>query len=296
MPRSDWNDLPSSVRDAIQERTGPVLKAEPIEGRTLLGCTARLYTGAYSVFLKAVPSDSPAAPSHRREQQANRALPPLLPVPRMLWYGETSGWVWSTFDYIDGGRHANLAPDSPELPDVLATVNTLGQMLTPAPGTVRSVGEEVALLQKAAEHMLAEKGSEVPDRLLFEAALDGFDVTMLRGLSMVHFDLAPSKLLMASRHVYVLDWSSAGRGAPWLDAALLVPRLIQAGHTPSQAEHVMRHVVTWRLARTKPVTGFAALWTLYRVHEAQYGPAERRVFRARAAAAGHAWLRHRLTR
>ncbi|MER6172451.1 hypothetical protein [Streptosporangium sp. NPDC001681] len=49
----------------------------------------------------------------------------------------------------------------------------------------------------------------------------------------------------------------------------------------------------WRSAPADAVAGLAALWTLFRLYKAWFGPVEGRDFRARAAGAGGAWGRHR---
>ncbi|WP_433367843.1 hypothetical protein [Streptosporangium sp. CA-115845] len=71
------------------------------------------------------------------------------------------------------------------------------------------------------------------------------------------------------------------------------PRFIEAGHTPEQTEALLARVPAWRSAPADVVTGLAAPWTLFRLHKARFGPVEGRDFRARAAEAGRAWVRHR---
>ncbi|MER5621997.1 hypothetical protein ABT061_13240 [Streptosporangium sp. NPDC002544] len=92
---------------------------------------------------------------------------------------------------------------------------------------------------------------------------------------------------------YVVDWAFAVRGAAWVDTVTLAPRFIEAGHTPEQTEALLARVPAWRSAPVDAVTGLAALWTLFRLYKARFGPVEGRDFRARAAEAGRAWVRHR---
>ncbi|GAA3467388.1 hypothetical protein [Nonomuraea roseola] len=42
------------------------------------------------------------------------------------------------------------------------------------------------------------------------------------------------------------------------------------------------------------MTGLVALWTMFRLYKAQFGPEDGRAFRARAAEAGRSWLAFRL--
>ncbi|WP_132193428.1 hypothetical protein [Actinomadura darangshiensis] len=78
-----------------------------------------------------------------------------------------------------------------------------------------------------------------------------------------------------------------------VDAALLVPRLIEAGHSPAQAEALVAAHPGWRAAPPDAVTGLGALWTMFREHKAMRGPEEARAFRAEAAQAGRAWVAYR---
>lgn len=260
------------------------------------GAAARLHLdGRPSVFLKAVQADSSAAELHGREQQGDKVLPPLIPAPEMLWDGTVDGWLVTVFDYInDNSRHVDLTPGSPDLPAVVETVNVLGRLLTPCPPALPSMIENISPLMSKAQHMPDKPAGMLPDKEMFEAALDGFDAGMLRGHTMVHYDLSPSTMLAAHGAIYVLDWSFAARGAAWADAAMLAPRLIEAGHTPKEAEDLLRAVAVWRSARPKAVTGLAAPWTLFRIYKATYGPQEQRESRARAAEAGRARVAHRL--
>jgi hypothetical protein len=79
-----------------------------------------------------------------------------------------------------------------------------------------------------------------------------------------------------------------------LSATLLVPRLIEAGHSPASAERLVARLPAWRNAPAPAVTALAALWTMFRQYKALYGPDSARPFRARAARAGYAWVSHRM--
>ena len=45
-------------------------------------------------------------------------------------------------------------------------------------------------------------------------------------------------LLLAGERVRVMDWSLVCRGPAWADVAILVHRLIMAGHPPERAERI----------------------------------------------------------
>jgi hypothetical protein len=94
--------------------------------------------------------------------------------------------------------------------------------------------------------------------------------------------------------VLAVDWGFACSGAPWIDAVLLVPRLIEAGHSPASAERLMSHIRSWHGAPPSAVTALGALWTMFREYKALYGPLDGRAFRAQAAGAGRAWVAYRM--
>ncbi|MFI9555366.1 hypothetical protein [Nonomuraea endophytica] len=294
MTRPDWENLPATVRDAVQERCGPVLKAETATSGIMPGLAAVLHTDSGAVFLKAISADHSGAVLHQRERWAGLRLPERVPAPLMLWNASLGGWHVMLWEYITDARHADLSPGSPDLPLLIDTLATLGAWLTPAPAGALPVQSNIEPLQAKAKHMLAKPPGELADRDMYERALDGFDVSALRGDTLVHYDLSAGNLLVAPGGMRVIDWSFAAKAAPWVEAAMLAPRLIQAGHTPAQADDLLSELRIWMAAPRHAVTALAALWTLFRVYKAAYGPEANRNDRARAADAGKTWLDHQL--
>ncbi|WP_431895939.1 phosphotransferase [Nonomuraea sp. bgisy101] len=293
MNRPDWEDLPRTVRDAIQDQTGPVVKAETATGGIMPGVAARLHTERGSVFLKAIEAASPGAVLYEREQWASRALPATAAAPRLLWSDAVDGWLVMGFEYLEHAREADLSPGSPDLFQALATVADLGRVLTPCPAGAPDIAENIAPLQAKGRHLLDKNGLG-GDYDLYEAALERFDPVELEGDTLLHYDLSPSNLLMTPGGVRAIDWSFAARGAAWVDPVMLAPRLIQAGHTPAQAEDLLGRLPAWDTARPAAMTGLVALWTLFRLYKARFGPENGRAFRGRAAESGRAWLVSRL--
>ncbi|MBB3724405.1 phosphotransferase [Nonomuraea dietziae] len=293
MTRLDWEDLPETVRAAVQDRCGAVVKAETATSGIMPGVAARLHTEHGSVFLKAVNADNTAAFLHIREQWASRALPAAVAAPRLLWSDLVEGWHVMGFEYLEHAREADLSPDSPDLHLLLATVADLGRALTPCPAGARGVAENIAPLQAKGKHLM-DKNALADDHGLYVAALDGLDLAAVEGDTFLHYDLSPSNLLVTPAGVRVIDWSFAACGAAWVEPVMLAPRLIEAGHTPAQTEDLLELVPAWRTAPPAAVTGLVALWTLFRLYKAQFGPELGRAFRARAADAGHSWLAFRL--
>ncbi|MEV0752364.1 phosphotransferase [Streptosporangium sp. NPDC050280] len=290
--KPQWNDLPSNVRATVERQVGQVLKSDSVTKGLMPGITARLYTDDYRiVFLKAIPTANPAATLYERERRAGAVLPPGLPAPRLRWSGEVDGWIVLLYEYVNG-RDADLSPGSPDVPLVLDTLVVLNEALTPCPDGLPEVAVNIAGLQAKAASLLA---GELPDRSMYEKALTTFSLDALKGDTLLHYDLHPGNFRIDDGRAYVIDWAFAARGAAWGDAVMLAPRLIEAGHTPEQAEALLARVPAWRSAPADAVTGLAALWTLFRRYKARFGPVEGRDFRTRAADAGRAWVHHRST-
>ncbi len=285
-----WEGLPGGVRAAVEERFGTVLKAEVAERGIMPGVAARLHVeGTGSVFLKGIAADEPAARLYAREQAANLALASAVPAPRMLWCADVGGWVLLVFEFIGGARSADLAPGSPDLPNVIDALSRLGG----PGGELPCVSVNLDVLRKTAAALLGENlcGRR---RGMYAEALEGLSVESLQGETLLHYDLHSGNLLIAGQGIYVIDWSFACRGQAWIDAALLVPRLIEAGHSPAQAEALVAAHPAWRAAPADAVTGLGALWTMFREYKAMHGPEEARGFRAKAAQAGRAWVVYRM--
>lgn len=285
-----WEGLPGEVRAAVEERCGTVLKAEAAERGIMPGIAARLQVeGGGSVFLKGIAAGEPAARLYGCERAANLALAPTVPAPRMLWCAEVGGWVLLVFEFIDGARNADLSPGSPDLPGVVDALSRLGG----PGGELPCVSVNLDVLRKTAGALL-DKNLRGASWGMYAKALEGLSLESLRGETLLHYDLHSGNLLVVGQRVHVIDWSFACRGQAWIDAALLVPRLIEAGHSPAQAEALVSAHPAWRAAPADAVTGLGALWTMFREYKAMHGPEEARGFRAKAARAGRAWIAYRM--
>ncbi|MEV5570286.1 hypothetical protein AB0L06_09555 [Spirillospora sp. NPDC052269] len=285
-----WEDLPEPSHAAIEARCGTILKAETTTRGIMPGLAARLDTiDGGRFFLKAVSDDSPARELYLREEEANAALAASKIAPTMLWSSIGHGWVVMVFEYIEG-READLSPGSPDLPQVVALLRRLGSL--PAWQGAPPVTHNVAALRDTANALLnRHTGADHWEE--YAQALDRFDLDTLAGGALVHYDLSSGNLLGTTDGTKAVDWSFACAGAAWLDAVLLLPRLIEAGHTPAQAEAVVAEVPAWDAAPADSITGLATLWTMFREYKAFYGPKEMRNARAQAADAGRAWVKHR---
>lgn len=113
MSKLQWEALPPGRVSAIEELTGPVVKAESANGGLMPGLAAVVHAANGQYFVKAVPFDSPAARLYEREMAANAALPACVLVPRMRYSSGDGGWLVMVFDYYLDAGDADLSPSSP---------------------------------------------------------------------------------------------------------------------------------------------------------------------------------------
>ncbi len=164
---------------------------------------------------------------------------PWLPdtAPRLRWVVESEGWLALGFDHVEG-RHPDLTPGSDDLPAIADALTGLSQGLTPCP-PVRVQPATVRWRNRIA-----------PD--------------LIDGQTLCHTDVTPLNFLVGPGVVRLVDWSMPIRGAAWIDAALMIVRLIRAGHTPAQAESWADRIPPWKQASPEAVGVFvsalAALW------------------------------------
>ncbi|GAA2852779.1 hypothetical protein GCM10010517_10530 [Streptosporangium fragile] len=160
----------------------------------------------------------------------------------------------------------------------------------PCPWPAPSVVVKVRGLLRAAEEFLADSPADVGH---YEPLVKGLRLGDFEGDTLLHADLHAGNLLVGRGNARVVDWSLACRGAPWADITLLIPRLIDAGHTPAQAEQVASRVPAWDSAPADTITALAATRALFAARMAGVGPAHLRARRLRTAAACQAWVEYR---
>ncbi|MDP9828030.1 phosphotransferase [Kineosporia succinea] len=223
-----------------------------------------MHTRTGSVFCKGTAIDNPQAWMHRREAVLNPHVPRDL-APRLRWQVAASGWLVTGFDRAPG-RHVDIAPDSADLPLLTATLTAMST--TPAPGP--------------------------PVKILTAGERWGGRISpeLLAGDVLVHSDVTPKNFLVDDAHgrIAVVDWCTPVRGAAWIDTALMIVRLIRAGHTPAQAEAWAAQVPAWADATPTTVTLFAR-GTADRI--AATNAQTPAVHLRELAAAADAWARHR---
>jgi hypothetical protein len=262
LPRLHWHELPPTVRAAVEDRTGPVLQASSVKTGSNSDLATVLNTSSGRFFCKAAVAGNPLGRMHRTEARINPHLPPQ--VPRLHWQVEQDDWLLLGFEHVDG-RHPDLTPESPDLGAVATTLAAIGSALTPCP----AIGVQPATARWA-------------DRIAPE---------LIDGDTLVHTDVTPYNFLVHDSGVTVVDWSMPCRGAAWIDAALMIIRLIRAGHTPGQAEAWACQIPAWPAAQPEAIDTFANAVAILKRERQYQRPSVAHVGPLAEAAA--CWARHR---
>ncbi|POM26045.1 Phosphotransferase enzyme family protein [Actinomadura rubteroloni] len=190
--------------------------------------TSTLSTENGPVFVKATRIDGPFAGGLRNERAVNRHVRDI--AAPLLWTVEEAGWIVLGFEHIDG-RHEFYEPGgaaSAALADVLDALAAV-----PCP---HAVTKQVALAWARDDERLG---------------------TAMSGDALLHTDLNPANLLLTEAGPRLVDWAWASRGAAWVEIALALPRLIDHGHTPHEAEKWAHRFPAWRQAPADAVDALA---------------------------------------
>ncbi|WP_433374021.1 phosphotransferase [Actinoplanes sp. CA-142083] len=233
-----------------------------VETGVISDVVAVLETDAGRIFCKGAAAGNPMAWMHRNEARINASLPPQM--PRLLWQVEREGWLLLGFEYVPG-RHPDLGPDSPDLPAMAGALGAMATTLTPCPADK---------VQSAAARWSGYVPPEVVD-----------------GNTLIHTDVTRYNFLIYEGVVTIVDWSMPCRGAAWIDTALMVIRLVRAGHGPEQAEAWAGQIPVWSTASPEAVSAFAAGITELSRERAQQRPSATHLGPLADAAAR--WNRHR---
>lgn len=189
----------------VERHEGRVVDVELVDA----GSTSSTFLVAAEtrkLFVKTVPD----VPRAQIEVRVQPFLPPC--APRMRWKTSTGDRLVLGFDYIKG-RHADLRYGSPDLPRAAQALTELSAWRADLP---------VLPVEKRWQSFCPEP-------------LDA-----LAGDTLVHTDLCAENILIGDR-VWIVDWAWPTRGAAWLDTASMVARLIQDGHSATEAH-------TWGLS------------------------------------------------
>jgi hypothetical protein len=229
--RIDYAALAPAVRGAIEQRTGAVRSARSAEAGTNCAVAAVLETDSGAVFLKGVTKDHPGVATQQKEAE----LAPFVAgvSPRLLWHAEVEGWDLLGFEAIEEVRHADYTPGSADVPKMLAMLDRLAGIDCPP----------VAMF--------------TAERRWGQMLDDPADAKVFAGENLLHTDWHQFNVLISGERAWLVDWAWAARGAAFIDPALVVPRLVAAGHTPMEAEGWVQKSAAWQEADQEAVTLFS---------------------------------------
>ncbi|WP_435159516.1 phosphotransferase family protein [Amycolatopsis sacchari] len=291
MPRSTWDELPATVRAAIERKAGLVARAEiPPAGRNSdFSATLHLRSGGV-VFCKGIAdAEGKRGAMHRHEADINPWLPSAI-APRLRWRIEADGWLLLGFDRVTGA-HADLAPGSPDLPVVAAAVAALGRNLADCPAAAPRLADQWARL--APWRRLAKNPPPGLDPMRASQLVqwEARAIEAADGHDLVHTDLHSLNILVAGRQALIIDWAWSRTGSAAVDVAFLIARLIAAGHTPPAAEEWAEALPAWQ--RTPPAARTALAVEIWGIWQYQAAQQHRDLWRTLVPAA-RAWATHRL--
>lgn len=228
---TDYEALPRLVRAAVEERTGEVRSARSADAGTNCAVATILDTESGLMFLKGLPLDDLRVVAQQREARIGPFVGAVS--PRLLWHAAVEGWDLLAFDAIEDGRHADYTPGSPDVPKVFELLERLARIPCP----------------QVSMYSAERRWGKVLD--------DPADAKRFAGSSLLHTDWHQWNILVTGERAWLVDWAWATWGAPFIDPALVVPRLIAAGHTPGEAESWAEKSAAWRNADQTSVTLFS---------------------------------------
>lgn len=179
-------------------------------------------------FVKAVRN----RPGGRRDSLIREELinPCVRPVsPPVVWRAENDEWLVLGFEYVDA-RHADFAPGSSDLVDVVKVVDRIGAL--PLPGVAADWTET--------------RWDRYAD-----------DPGLLRGDTLLYTDINPDNVLIGEHAVWAVDWAWPTRGAAFIDPALLAVQFVAAGHAPGAADAAVAACPGWQQAHPAAIDAFA---------------------------------------
>lgn len=269
MGRLRWDELPPHVHQEIENQLGgKIVRIDDLAGQGTADFSGTLFSQVGAVFVKAVLQDNHNQVRARMEEpRLNRLLPKV--APQLLWRVFNQEWVLTGYEHVDG-RHARLAPGSGDIYPVVQLLTELAVREVPGSSYFDSLGARWArespwrtlagLKHKMRSTWERKRIDEFVDMELYV-----FDV-LSAGTSIANADVNESTVLIGRGGPRIVGWTWATRAPAWVDAAVLVVRLVEAGHTPEQAESWVANVPAWNDASADALNAFAVallgLWTL----------------------------------
>ncbi|MCW2934322.1 MAG: hypothetical protein JWM19_5284, partial [Actinomycetia bacterium] len=105
--RMQWDELPSSLKEAITARTGPITAGRAVTDGQNSPLAAVIETPDGRMFVKGLPSDHRLVITQAREAAAAPLVNGISPA--LLWHFDEAGWNVLGFEHIPG-RAADYSP------------------------------------------------------------------------------------------------------------------------------------------------------------------------------------------
>jgi hypothetical protein len=227
---TDWDELEVPVRLAIEARTGRVHTARTASTGLNSQLAVVLDTDAGVVFIKVLSADHPGAVRQGREAMINAHIRAV--APRLLWHDQAAEWDALAFEFIDGARHTDYRPGSPDLPRVIDAMHQPAAISCPD------------LPVKQAR----QRWAAYVDR---EADLD-----LLDGDALLHTDFNSLNILLRPDRTWIIDWAWPTRGAAFIHAACF----LIWGWRPVTTSARPRHWPPYARAGSMPPSAAIDVW------------------------------------
>lgn len=236
-----WEALPIELRDAIESKAGEVTESEVIaEG---LNCAVALMIRTKKhgqIFLKGVRENTSDVYALQQEEQVNSVLDGISAQLRHRF--RLAGWFCLAFDFVDNGRHADMAPGSTDLDAIAFVLNRMQQLTFSNP---LPYGRFQFMVPPLADR--------------FEGFISPDEAHALKGNNLLHTDTNPHNVLMyghRQNRACMVDWAMPAIGPAWVDPALTAVRLMEFGNTPAEALRWLEGFTSWQYADPEAVKAF----------------------------------------
>ncbi|SFQ29308.1 phosphotransferase [Amycolatopsis rubida] len=259
MGKKRWEDLPPDVRRSVEKQLGEkIVRVLDCDGNA--DFSGIVHTEHNVVFVKAASQCAQSLTRPRAEEERrNRLLPST--APRILWRNQNLDWVVTGYEYVPG-RPVDLRPGSRDLRTLvrllaeLAVREVAGSSYFESMGARWSAESPWRTLATRKPHTLTDWDRQRIAEFT-DMELHVFDV-LSSGTSIAHGELSESSILIGDGGVpRIVGWTWALRAPAWVDAAVLAVRLVEAGHTPAEAESIVSGIPEWKNADAATLDAFS---------------------------------------
>ena len=221
--RLEWSLLPPMLRTMVERRLGSRVVSASSAGAGFTPGFASVLTcdDGSRHFVKAASKKAQRAfaDCYREEARKLRALPPAMPVPRLLWSHEDDLWVVLEIEYVDGANPAR--PWRPaDLDACLDSLEVLADRLTPPPMKLGTFADDFADCLTGWDHV--RRVNPGLPHLEEAAALAARFREATAGGTLVHTDSRDDNFLLSDGRALLCDWNRPVVGAAWIDTVVLL--------------------------------------------------------------------------